>query len=302
MRDLLHHPALRARLRALRPQYDRIFRRRKDLARLPEPSQAIAALQGRGIFMLAFGRCGTTVFSEFLTTHPKVISFGEVLNEDSYHSFFQDFSRRVLRWWSFRPSLMRREFYPFLTRLARRHPDKLSLFDMKVEALHLIEGNWRLPDMRFELFDLLADSGAPVILVEREDLVARHVSGQIAQRRGAYHSYHGQGAEIAPFAVDLEAMAQDIRTIRAQCALIRDRFADHPRFAAVRYEDMFEPVPGRPGETRFSPELAARMAAFLGVENLFDTTPQLSRMSDPSKLARLIENYEEVEAVRATLA
>lgn len=300
MTGLLHDPAIRARLRGLRPLYNRVFRRRKDLTRLPAPAEAIAAMDGRGVFLFAFGRCGTTVFAEFLTSHPQVVTFGEVLNEDSYHSYFQDLSRRVLRWWSFRPGLMRAEFYPYLLRLVRGAPDTRCLFDLKLEGLHLIEGNWRLPDQNFEIFDALQDSTAPVILVERRDLVARHVSGQIAARRGAYHSYHGaRGAEIAPFAIDLPRLEADIATIRAQTALIRARFAGHPRFAAVAYEEMFEPVPGGDGETRFSPALAARMAALLDVPvDGFDTTPRLQKVTG-SDDHDLIVNRDAVEALRA---
>jgi len=298
MRRLLSDQALRARLRAYRPLYDRIFRRQKDLSRLPAPTAALADMEGRGVFMFAFGRCGTTVFGEFLMTHPQVVTYGEVLNQDSYHSFFQDLSRRALRRWPLSPALMRAEFYPFLQRLVRRAGGASCLFDLKIETLHLIEGNYRIPGPRFELFELLRQTAAPVILVERRDLVARHISGRIAARRGAYHSYHAAaGAEIAPFEIDIARMEEMNAAIRAQTALIRRLFADHPRFEVVVFEDMFETDP-QTGQSVIAADLAARMARLLGLENRFDRRPKLQRMSRPDQM-RLIRNAEAVEAARA---
>ena len=295
MSRLLHSPEIRRRLRPLRPAYDAVFRRTKDLSRSPAPAERIAAMAGRGVFLFAFGRCGTTVFADYLASHPRVTSFGEVLNEDSYHSFFQAFSRGALRWWAFRPSLMQAEFYRFAGKLVARAGGDSCLFDLKIEALHLIEGNWRIPGPEFAIFEALQGSDAPVILLERRDLVARHVSGQIARRRGQYHSYHA-GREIAPFAIDIDAMEAMNAAIRAQTAHIRARFADHPRFAALTYEDLFEPDGA--GGRRFAADLGPRMAALLGVEDRFDPVPRLSKVTG-ADTAELITNAAAVEAARA---
>jgi len=296
VKKLVHTPAVRQRLRRWRPLYNAVFRRSKDLSRLPEPAAEIRAMGGRGVFMFAFGRCGTTVFADFLASHPQVTTFGEVLNQESYFSYYQALSRGTLRWWSLRPDLMRAEFYRFLARLVRRNPGQHCLFDLKIEGLHMIEGNWRLPGLNFDIFDVLLQTEAPVILVERRDLVARHVSGRIAAHRGKYHSYHGAGAATPqPFAIDIERMEADNTLIRAQLALIKRRFADHPAFAVVAYEDMFEPADD--GTTRFAADLGTRMAALLGIADRFDRVPRLQKVTGGNG-AVLILNRSAVEDAR----
>ncbi len=299
MKSVIHSPAFRQRMRKLRPIYNAVFRRRKDLSRLPTPQEAVRAMEGRGVMLFSFGRCGTTVFSDFLASHPQVVTFGEVLNEDSYYSYFQHLSRRVLRWWTFGPDLMAREFYPFLLRLVRSAPGMRCLFDLKLEGVHLVEGNWRLPVPDYHLFAALKGTDAPVILVIRRDLVARHVSGRIAEARQAYHSYHdARTAKAAPFAIDIERMERENAHIRAQLAHVMAVFADHPAFACVVYEEMFETDPGT-GESWFAAELATRMGALLGVDpEGFQRRPQLQRMSGGSETS-LVTNADAVQAARA---
>jgi hypothetical protein len=60
-------------------------------------------------------------------------------------------------------------------------------------------------------------------------------------------------------------------------------------------------VPGEAeGESRFAPDLTARLAAILGVEDKFDPTPRTGRLA-PADYGGLITNYDEVERLRARL-
>lgn len=301
MSSLLHAPAVRARLRRLRPYYNVVFRRKRDYDRLPTPVEHLQSMTGRGVFLLCYGRSGSTVFADFLGTHPDVITFGEVLGEESYYSYFQWLSRGVLWIWPLRPTLMAREFYRFCARLVRRHKGKHCLFDLKIESLHMIEGNWRMPGPDFDLFHQLRCAEVPVVLLTRRDLVARYVSGQVAERRGAYHSYQSaSGADIAPFAIDLEAVKTQVSQIEATHAVIRKVFEGHDRFVELAYEDMF--VPDDAGETtRFADGLSEKMAICLGVDDKFDTTPRLQKVSGGRGYRDIITNWDEVEAYRDSL-
>jgi hypothetical protein len=298
MKSLMHRTHVRHKLRRFRPLWESLFLRRIDLSGEPTPRERILRMNGRGVFLFSFGRCGTTVFADFLATHPQVTTFGEVLNEESYYSFFRPFSRGLLRRHRVRPSLVEADFYRFAERLVRKAPNHHCLLDMKIESLHLIEGNWRIPGQDFKIFDALLESGAPVILLERRDLVARHVSGQLAQRRRKYHSYH-TGTVVEPFAIDVKKMEADNAIIRTQTELIRSRFVDHPRFETLVYEDLFEPNEAGTA-TRFASGLSERMADFLGLTDMFDNTPQLQRISSKEDAA-LITNVDEVNAARIRL-
>lgn len=296
MRRLLDHPLVRDVLRRLRPLYDAVFRRRKDYSGRPGPVERLAAMQGRGVFMFCFGRSGSTVFADFLASHPDVTSFGEVLSEDAYHSYFRWLSRGTLRIWPLYPTLLQREFYRFAERLVRRARGQHGLFDLKLESLHLIEGNWRIPGSPFALYDHLRRAGAPVILLTRRDLVARFVSGEVAQRRGAFHSYQGRAdADVEPFAIDLDRLREQVARIEDCHATLRTSFEGYPRFVELAYEDLFAPEGGR-----FADGLSARMAQLIGVEDRFDPTPRLQRMSRAGAgYDELITNWDEVEHLRA---
>ena len=163
MPSLLHQTAIREKLRNLRPYYNAIFRRKRNYDALPSPKEHLEQMQGRGVFLLCYGRSGSTVFADFLGTHPKVMTFGEVLGEESYYSYFQWLSRGILWLWPLRPSLMENEFYRFCAQRVRRQKDMRCLFDIKIESLHLIEGNWRMPGPDFHLFHHLREANVPVV-------------------------------------------------------------------------------------------------------------------------------------------
>ncbi|MEM7731335.1 MAG: hypothetical protein AAF280_00950 [Pseudomonadota bacterium] len=300
MTSFLHNTQVRERLRKLRPFYNAIFRRKRDYTRLPTPVDHLRSLQGRGVFLLCYGRSGSTVFADFLASHPDVVTFGEVLGENSFYSYFQWLSRSVLWRWSLRPTLMAQEFYRYCARLVATKPAMQCLFDLKIESLHLIEGNWRMPGPGFAIFDHLKAAGAPVILLTRQDLVARYVSGQVAEKRGAYHSYHGDTANPAPFEIDLNAIDAQIDEIEASYAKVREVFAGTPQFLELSYENLFMPDPVT-GETHFTRELSAQIAALLGVDDQFDRVPRLQRVSKEAGYGSLITNWTAVEAYRTKL-
>ncbi len=298
MPSLLHTPALRERLRQLRPYYNRIFRRKRNYAEMPTPVEHLCQMQGRGIFLLCFGRSGSTVFADFLGSHPQVMTFGEVLGEESYYSYFQWLSRNVLWLWPLRPTQMAHEFYRFCAVRVGKQKGMRCLFDIKIESLHLIEGNWRMPGPDFQLFSHLRDAGVPVILLTRNDLVARYVSGQVAERRGAYHSYHGtSGQDVEPFAIDIDAIKAQVTQIEATHATIRSTFVGQDQFVELAYEDIFVPD-GDSGNTRFVDGLSQKMATCLGVMDQFDSTPRLQKVSGGKGYQDAITNWEDVEAYR----
>lgn len=297
---LLHNPAIRARLRRMRPLYNTLYRRKRDYSARPEPEEWLRQMDGRGVFLLCYGRSGSTVFADFLAAHPDIVTFGEVLGEETYYSYFQWLSRGVLWFWPLRPTMMEREFYRFCAQLVKRQAGRRCLFDIKIESLHLIEGNWRMPGPDFHLFHHLRTAGTPVILLTRRDLVARYVSGQVAEKRGAYHSYHASaGQGIDAFEIDIGAIRSQVAQIDATHQKIREIFAGHENFVELAYEDLFVPE-ATSGETRFAQDISAQMARLFGVADHFDTTPRLQKVSGMG-YADLIKNWEAVEAYRAEI-
>lgn len=294
MLNFLHDPKLVARLRPLKPLYHRLTGRRARAG--IAPADCLEALGGRAVFLLSFGRSGTTVFCEFMRSHPDMRVFGEILNEDAFHNVFGRIGGAARR-----PSVFRARFYRHLKRLVDRNPHKLCLFDLKFESLHLIEGNWRMPGPDFEILQAIRDSAAPAILIERRDGVARHLSLQMAARSQRFHSYQtGNGAAAEPFDIDIAAMDREIDLIRAQHARVREIFAGAPRFLDIAYEEMLVDDPAT-GKRRFAPEIGTQLAALLGCRDAFDPAPRLDRVSGSGAPA-VIRNMAEVEVYRAGLA
>ncbi len=296
MKSLIHNPAVLSVLRPLKPVYKRVFGGAPDFSNMEPPRALIEKMDGRGVFLFSFARSGTTVFCDFLQSHPKVISYGEVLNENAFHSFFKVLNGRTLKSQHICPTLMQYAFFQYLHDLTQGAPGSRSIFDMKIETLHLIDGNWRMPGTSFDLFDFLLGTNAPVILLERKDLVARFLSGQIAQHSQQFHSFQTDAAaEAKPFSVDIEKLDREARVVREQMRVIREKFSGHGRFLDLTYEDLFEKTAD--GASRFSPRTVSAVADLLGVEDAFDATPKLSKLSRPDYRS-LITNYEAIEAYR----
>lgn len=288
----LHDPATIDRLRRLRAALGRLAGRRREIPAHERPEAILRELGNRAIFMLSFGRSGTTVFGDFLASHPEVIKMGEVLNEGTFRSFFR--SRRYFLG-SRRPSRLPHAFYLFLRDRVRAHPRSRLLFDLKFECLHLADGNFRNPGYDFSFFDALLASDCPVILVERRDHVARYLSLETAVQQDRFHSYQA-GRESRPVMIDIGRMDRTVSATEAQIAWVMQRFAGHPKFLHVAYEDMF--LRSADGSSRFDPQLALRVAELLGIKPHFETMPRLERLSGAARTDP-IANRAEVDAWRA---
>jgi hypothetical protein len=250
--------------------------------------------------LFSFGRSGTTVFCDFLNTHPDVVTFGEVLNQDAFHSYFNTLNTSAARRAGVYPSTIETGFYDFAGQMVAKHKSSLCLFDMKFESLHTIEGNWRKPGHDFKIFEYLLNSDCVVILLERRDLVARYLSHELAAKRSQYHSFQkASPGTIEPFAIDLAELDTEIEIARRQVAWVADRFSNHKRFIHTAYEELFEPVNGGP-ETQFSPALAEELAVLLGIDNKFDVTPQLQKVSN-RPMDTYITNHREVAGYQASM-
>ena len=137
-----------------------------------------------------------------------------------------------------------------------------------------------------------------MLLLERRDLVARHLSSQLARRSQRHHSFNKIiRDEIAPFEVDIAALEQEIALIRTQYATIRQVFSSHSRFLPLVYEDLLLDI-GPDDKFRFSGELIERLAALLRVAPTFDLAPRLKKMSLPG-YNHIVLNIDEVRALAA---
>ena len=155
-KGMLHDPATVDRLRRLRARAGRLLGRRREPPPHERPEAILRDLGESAIFILSFARSGTTVFGDFLASHPDIVKIGEVLNEQTFRSFY-----RSRRWFlgSGLPSRVARNFYLFLRDRAQANPGVRLLFDMKFECLHLADGNYRDPGFDFSFLDAVLQIG-----------------------------------------------------------------------------------------------------------------------------------------------
>lgn len=291
MKRLLHHPCVIRHLRPLKPLYRRLAGRPGARALTTgETADLLAGLGGRAVFLFGFGRSGSTVFCDFLASHPRVVSLGEPLNENAFHSLFRALGRGGAT-----PSAIQAGFYRHVARSVDRNPGMRCVFDLKLESLHVIEGNWREPGPRFQILDALRGSGCPVILLERRDLALRHLSARIAIRRRRFHSFEQGAGAVEPFEIDIAALERQARTMREQMAHVREALAGEPRLLHLCYEDLFTTQGG------IAPGVVQAVADLLEVEaDGFDPAPSLARIGDDDP-GRHVRNRAEFETCRRRL-
>lgn len=272
-KGILNNPAVIDRLRRLRPMFEAMTGGNRHPAPHFRPESILQSMGNRAVFMLSFGRSGSTVFSDFLGSHPEIIKMGEVLNEDTFRSFFR--SRRYILG-NKRPSRIANAFYAFLLDKVRAYPHNRLLFDLKFECLHLADGNFRNPGFDFAFFDAVLASDCPVILLERRDHVARYLSLELAVHQQRFHSYQ-PGKQAEPLTIDIARMERVVDATEAQIAFTRQRFAGYRNFLSLTYEDMF--TRDQAGNKCFASELVGQVAGMLGLGDQFDHVPRLEQLS-----------------------
>ena len=285
---------------------DRSFVRR-SARRLRDTSAVRALLSHRSssgpddlagaVVVVSFGRSGTTVFSEFLRTHPAVETRGELLNEYAYHSFFRSREGLRARLSPGMASSIQSGVFAHMRRITSAAAPGKVVFDLKFESLHLADGNWRLPGPRFSIIDRSIEAGASVVMVVRRSQVDRVASVNRASGSGRFHSFQSGGDEVRSVIIDESEFAYSLEEVYRTHEYVRRRYGSSPRFLEVEFESFFEPD-GTDRAGWFTDDLARRLSSLLGVADSFERRPRLERVSTTGH-DDVVHDYERLAGLEA---
>lgn len=244
---------------------------------------------GRIVFFMGGVRSGTTVFRRMLASHPRVRDRGEVFNSNNPQGFFKYFRERIAA----NPDLVFPEhhgklFLQYVASLVPKDADGIALIDIKYEHLNLISDAWQLPFTNPPMLRLIKRSRLKVIHLRRQHFYSV-VSNLVAVQTGRYHQpASGDAAlpEKRPVAVDRNAVLSSMKKRKRAADTVDQAFDDAQRLA-IDYESVFD------DEGDFRPEVCARVAEFLGVDNQFERQPALKKVID-EPLSSVITNFDEI--------
>jgi hypothetical protein len=251
-------------------------------------------------FVVGQPRTGTTVFNEMVATHPTVMHFGEVFNENnplSFRAFLHSRAHGDVRW-----LLPSRQINAFLSYVrdcasmatAHKRGATIALFDIKYDQSHFLYDAWYNANEIPRLFGLIKSNNWVMIDIHRERVLDTIISNEIAIRTGVYQSDslepQSNTAKIEMVTAGLKTRAANIRR-SYQC--MESYFIGYQRYLKVTYEDMFDTECGH-----FKEGLLQGIANFLGIQNLFEPCPRLKKLLRPDSLTHVI-NADEVRKAMA---
>jgi LPS sulfotransferase NodH len=248
--------------------------------------------QPRPVLVLGTQRSGTTVFGEFLGTHPEFAYYGEVLNSDhvaapaNYWNYSAGQVAADIQ--SILPERRLDLFDRFAGFLGERSAG-IPVMDIKYERLFILEKSWKekpFPDL---LFHLIA-RGYRIFHVMRENTLRQVLSLEAARLSGDWSrpaSVAGGGGSPLRLSVEPGRLLSLLENEAARMESVRAWLRGSSSVREVFYDAMFE-------GPHFSPALVGEVATFLRCAPTFQVVPRLSRQN-PAPVSEFVENYAQIQ-------
>lgn len=184
------------------------------------------------LVVLSWPRCCTTALGDSLSRGGQVYDWREI-----FHPRQLDRAGNYFRWRARlfaedpaaslplpdQPARLWRQFMGHLQAQAKDRP--VMLIDIKVSALHHLEGAFTRPGTKPHLLRLLAADRVPILRIRCDDPVRQHVSRLLA--------FHLQSGQTGPLDVDIADMQTRLAEMRRVEADLDRWLADHTPFADV---------------------------------------------------------------------
>jgi hypothetical protein len=246
------------------------------------------------VVLLGGVRSGTTVFREFLATHPKLINCGEIFNSNHRDGFFPFLSSLCLtNTQAIIPENQESEFEDYLISRCTQCGENAPIVDIKYEHLRLLHRPWETPFATPLLLEFIKQKQLSVIHLRRNPVDAV-ISNFVAIHRGIYHKSSANSAATespGTLTIDPRAFAQQIRQRIKVTRFISKFFVSYEKCLQLDYEDLFDLSSG---QAVFSARISDKISDKLAIENEFDRHPKLQKVIDVPRES-LISNYTELD-------
>lgn len=236
-------------------------------------------LNNRAFFIITLARSGSTALYELFNSHKDIYAYNEVLSTGTFYNFF-DFLERcaAVGLKTSRPEDRVRLFKWYVYKQAKRRNEKVVVYDIKLELMHLINSAWQPTEWRSALFQVIKEANIGVVYLYRENLLERYISSERARHSGTYHQYStSKKVKSDEFLVETGGMLEKFHTIEKNRDFIKSELQEYSRFLEIKYEDLF--VIDSNGESRFNPKIIEMLRLHFEVDSDFDTRPRTQKVN-----------------------
>lgn len=251
------------------------------------------SLNNKVYFIMSLARSGTTALYELFNSHKDVYAYNEVLSTGTFYNYF-DFVERcaAVGVKTARPDDRLRLFKWYVFNQARKRGEKVVVYDIKLELMHLINNTWQPTVWQSALFEMIKRDNIGVLYLYRKNLLERYISSERARQTGTYHQY-GNTDKFKNFevVVDTRGIIDKFDIIEKTREFITSEMTDQVCFCEINYEDLFSV--SRDGKAQFNPKIIETLCKHFSVSADFDVEPRTRKVSQKG-LFDGISNADEV--------
>ena len=217
------------------------------------------------------GRTGSKLLVELLRSHPDIHCDGEVLNG----FYWNKLTRRLML------PLCRYHPLPLFRRNARHSRSMAYGFKLFNDHIH-----WP-----HQVLASLHGEGWRIIHIQRRDLVAQTISGEVARQTRRWHRHSGDSVTPASMTIDPNEFNANLQKRLTRSAQIDELLAGIPHLDITYEDDLADPANWEP--------LSVRLLHYLGIPVLPLTTEMVKTWEQP--YSEMILNYADLIAAAQRL-
>lgn len=242
-------------------------------------------------FLIARQRSGTGALGSVLDRHPALKYVGEILHPNDRANpvnFFRFLEAQSLASaFALMPDARKDIVQTFFDATQALHPDRQVIYDLKYNSLHHWNGGWQGILQEPWLIRHAKAGSLPILHLTRSNLVETFVSGRLAELNQVWHARDRQEVKVSSLAVNPVQLRRYLDSTTREIEQVRRWLGRYERCLEIEYAETFDAT------GRMQDEVAARLAAFLGIDALPELNPAFVKQA-PAKLSAAIENFEEV--------
>ena len=217
------------------------------------------------------GRTGSKLLVELLRSHPDIHCDGEVLNGYYWNKLTR---RLILPLWRYYP-------LPLFRRNARNSQSPAYGFKLFNDHIH----------RPHQVLSTLHSEGWRIIHIQRRDLVAQTISGEVARQTRRWHRHSGDRVAPALMTIDPNEFSADLQKRLSRSAQIEQLLAGIPHLDIIYEDDLADPQDWEP--------MSMRLLHYMGAPVLPLTTEMVKTWEQP--YSEMILNYTELMAAAQRL-